>query len=48
MVEENEVTVANNQESVDTFVKDFTLSYMKSDILMLMNRLRFKVNAMSK
>lgn len=48
MIEENEVTVAPEQESVDTFVKEFTLSYMKSEIINQMKRLRFKANAMSK
>ena len=48
MIEEAELDIPDYQESVDTFVKEFTLSYMKSDIMMQMNRLRFKANAMSK
>lgn len=48
MVEEEELQIAPQQESVDSFIKDFTLSYMKSDIMMQMKRLRFKANAMSK
>lgn len=48
MVEEEELTIAPEQESVDTFVKEFTLEYMKSDVQTLIKRLRFKANAMSK
>lgn len=48
MIEESELSIPPEQETVDTFVKEFTLSYMKSDIMMQMKRLRFKSNAMSK
>jgi len=48
MIEEEEVEVAPEQQSVDSFVKEFTLGYMREDIILQMNRLRFKANAMSK
>ena len=48
MIEEDELLVAPNQESVDNFVKEFTLDYMKNEIQMQMNRIRYKANAMSK
>ena len=48
MIEESEISIPEEQDTVDTFVKEFSLSYMKSDIMMQMNRLRFKANAMSK
>lgn len=48
MIEEEELTIPEEQESVDHFVKEFTLSYMKSDITMQMKRLRYKANAMSR
>ena len=48
MIEEEELSVAPEQESVDTFVKESTLAMMKADIMMQMKRVRFKANAMSK
>jgi hypothetical protein len=48
MIEEEELDIAPTQSSVDSFVKEFTLADMKTDITMLMKRLHFKSNAMSK
>ena len=48
MIQEEELDIAHPQGSVDNFVKDFSLEHMKGDIMMLMKRLRFKANVMSK
>lgn len=48
MIEEDELKINEEQESVDSFVKEFTLAYMKAEITNQMKRLRFKSNAMSK
>lgn len=48
MIEEEELDIDPTQGSVDNFVKDFSLECMNTDVMMLLKRLRFKANVMSK